>query len=241
VALTPPLTAMGTLRWSVVRPILDRLRPARVLEIGCGQGAVGARLARRARYVGVDSDARSCAVARSRVAPLGGRIVTGTVDDLGDQEPFDLLCAFEVMEHIEDDVDALKRWIARLESPGTAILSVPAWPSRFGASDVAVGHVRRYTPDHLDQVMRDAGFRTVQHVLYGWPTGYLLEAVRNVISRRSVDRGPVSAEERTARSGRFLQVGGVAGWTIEAATAPLASLQKLRTDRGIGLVAVGTV
>jgi SAM-dependent methyltransferase len=212
-----------------------------VLEIGCGQGAVGARLARRSRYVGVDSDARSCAVARSRVVPLGGRIVTGTVDDLGDEEPFDLVCAFEVIEHIDDDVDALKRWIDRLEPRGTAILSAPAWPSRFGASDEAVGHARRYTPDHLDQVMLDAGFRSVQHILYGWPTGYLLEAVRNVISRRSVDSGGVSAEERTARSGRFLQVGGAAGWTIEAATIPLAPLQKLRTDRGVGLVAVGTL
>jgi hypothetical protein len=43
--LDPPLTARGALRWNIVREMVRDLAPESVLEIGCGQGAFGARLA----------------------------------------------------------------------------------------------------------------------------------------------------------------------------------------------------
>lgn len=235
----PPLTGMGSIRWSIVRPVLERQKPSRVLEIGCGQGALGARLAKQALYVGVDSDARSCSVAATRVQPVGGVVVEGTIDDVQDEAPFDLVCAFEVLEHIEDDVGALKSWMSRLTPSGTVIVSVPAWPSRFGAWDAAVGHLRRYTPDDLAGIMSKAGCRDVETVLYGWPVAYVTESLRNLVARRSHQRDPTTNAERTARSGRYLQVGGRTGRVIEQASTELGKLQKLAPGRGVGLVGLG--
>lgn len=235
----PPLTGMGSLRWSIIRPVLERQRPTRVLEVGCGQGALGVRLAKYATYVGVDSDVRSCSVAAGRLASVGGRVVQGTVDDVPDEAPFDLVCAFEVLEHIEDDVDALRSWLSRLAPSGTVIVSVPAWPSRFGAWDTTVGHLRRYAPADLAGVMGEAGCHSVESVLYGWPVAYVTENLRNAVARRSLHRAPTTSEERTARSGRYLQVGGLAGRVIERGSTLLGKLQTLQPDRGVGLVGIG--
>ena len=235
----PPLAANATLRWSVVEPILDRLKPRRVLEIGCGQGAFGARIAAGAEYVGLERDSQSFDVARSRIVPAGGRVLFGDLDALDDPCPFDLVCAFEVLEHIERDIDAIREWTRFAAPDGAILVSVPAWPDRFGAWDTLVGHYRRYTPYQLDETLLGAGLRDVEHTMYGWPLGYVTEPVRNVIARRSLARDPGSMEERTGRSGRSLQGSGVVGRVVMTAASPFVYAQRLRPARGVGIVGLG--
>ncbi len=235
----PPLAANATLRWSVVESMLDRLKPGRVLEIGCGQGGFGARMAARAEYVGIERDSESFGVARSRIAPAGGRVLLGDVDALDESRPFDLVCAFEVLEHVERDVDAVRDWSRFVAPDGTIVVSVPAWPDRFGAWDALVGHYRRYTPEQLDETLLRAGLRDVEHTMYGWPLGYVTEPVRNVIARRSLGRDPGSMEERTAKSGRSLQGHGVVGRAMMTAASPFVYVQRLRPASGVGIVGLG--
>jgi SAM-dependent methyltransferase len=237
----PPLTANATLRWSIVRALLDRLEPNRVLEIGCGQGAYGARIAARAEYVGIEQDPESWQVARDRVEPIGGRVLNGTIEMLGDIEPYDLVCAFEVLEHIQDDVGALKEWRSRVAPGGAVLVSVPAWPDRFGPWDVAVGHHRRYAPAQLEDTLSSAGYLAPEIALYGWPLGYITEPVRNAIARRTRLAGPTSMQARTARSGRSLQSRGMWGRAIMAGATPFTLIQKLRPASGIGLIGLGRV
>ena len=64
-----PLTPNAWLRYDVITRIL----PAGVrdvLEIGCGQGALGVRLAQRYHYLGLEPDEASCAVAQRRMSAL---------------------------------------------------------------------------------------------------------------------------------------------------------------------------
>jgi SAM-dependent methyltransferase len=62
---------------------------------------------------------------------------------------FDLICAFDIVEHVDQDRRALAE-ICRVARPDAAvILSVPLHPARWTAFDDLVGHVRRYTPDAL--------------------------------------------------------------------------------------------
>jgi SAM-dependent methyltransferase len=235
----PPLSPNATLRWSVVRTIIDEIKPRRVLEVGCGLGGFGARIAPRADYVGVESDERSYEVARARIQPLGGRVVHGTTNLVDRRELFDLVCAFEVVEHIDDDVGALADWISRLAPGGAVVVSVPSGPERFGPADELAGHYRRYTPGQLDSVLLKAGCPEVRHVFYGWPLGYAAEWSRNRIAER---RGPVgegSMSERTARSGRHLQPNRAAGWAVRVAAAPFVVMQRLRPTVGTGLIGVG--
>jgi SAM-dependent methyltransferase len=238
--LAPPLPPAATLRWSVVRPVLEQLAPRRVLEIGCGQGAFGARISALTSYTGVEPDDRSFAIAEQRIAPTGGHVVHGGLDKVDPEARFDVVCAFEVLEHIEDDLGALSSWAARLDPGGTIILSVPAWPDRFGSWDAQVGHYRRYRPEALDGLLKDVGCNSVRHTLYGWPLGFATEAVRNWIVKRRDVTSAGSMADRTAESGRSLQPQGAAsGLALRIGTAPFIALQRLRPAAGVGMVGIG--
>lgn len=236
----PPLALNAWLRYDLVSRITRRIeRDAPVLEIGAGQGAVGSRLAERFDYVGVEADPTSAAVARRRIHAHGGTLVQGDARDVAPVGPYDLVCAFEVLEHIEDDSTALGDWIARLRVGGRLLISVPAHQHRFGPWDTAVGHYRRYGLDELTALLRAGGLGEVQVYSYGFPLGYVLEAVRNRIAARG--SSPASAAEATAGSGRRLQPSGLAGVATRLLSAPFRYLQRpfASTGLGTGLVATG--
>jgi len=237
----PPLSPNGWLRWEVVSRLLP---PGRldVLEMGCGQGGFGARLAQRYRYVGVEPDAVSCTVARARVAAAGGggEVRQGDESVVAADELFDLVVAFEVIEHIEDDASALAAWASHLRPGGWLRLSTPAWQKRFGPADETVGHFRRYDPPVLRSRLAGAGLTDVELVHFGAPLGYVLEAGRNAVGKRRLASPESSASmaERSEASGRTLQPS--TSWSATAArlgTLPFRKLQNAFPGTGPGLVA----
>ncbi|MFC6019631.1 class I SAM-dependent methyltransferase [Plantactinospora solaniradicis] len=268
----PPLPPRAALRWHVVRRIVAERRPGSILELGCGLGSVGTRLARMATYTAAEPDLRSFRVAHRRITPLGGTVLNGDHRRVPASGRYDLVCAFEVLEHIADDAGALAEWLPLVRPDGHLLLSVPADPHRFGAWDTLVGHYRRYSAGQLRQRLLDAGATGVQVIHYGWPLGYLLDSVRDHwAGRRATGSGPTTspiaarpdpaegagvppygedgpvagaggtAEERTRTSGRILQPSGaLAGGAIRMAVSPFAVLQRMRPDRGPGLVALAT-
>jgi SAM-dependent methyltransferase len=237
----PPLAPRAWLRWDRVEVLLDGLRPATVLEIGCGQGAFGARLARRSTYLGVEPDRAAFEVARERIEPLGGRVLCGTHESVPAGEQYDLVCFFEVLEHMRDDAAMLKAWADFARPGGHVLLSVPAFADRFGPSDVHSGHYRRYDPDELRDALVAAGLVEPRVVVYGWPLGYVLEAVRNRVEGKQLEAmgGRPAPEELTAASGRTFQPARPAVAAATAAgTLPFRYLQRLAPRRGTGLVAL---
>jgi len=75
-------------------------------------------------------------------------------------EPVDTVVAMNVLEHIEDDVGAL-RCLARVTKPGGRIVVwVPGYQQLYGDFDRKVGHVRRYTPKTLGAAVAAAGLST---------------------------------------------------------------------------------
>lgn len=253
-AAPAPLAPNARLRWSVVGRWVDRLSPTTVLEIGCGQGAFGARIAARGGvdYLGVEPDPTSCEVARGRIEPRGGVVRNQASYDLPEGSTFDLVCAFEVLEHLEDDVAALAEWTSHVQPDGHLMVSVPAFQDRFNPWDTMVGHYRRYEPAGLKTLLEQAGYVDVEVVAYGWPLGYATENVRGVIAGRRLKQGAVAGNsqegaaapddgfaERTASSARQLQPSDVLGPAVTVAVSPFAALQRLRPGAGTGLVAVG--
>jgi SAM-dependent methyltransferase len=208
-----------------------------MLEIGTGVGAMGARFAQHYEYTGLDADARSAEIARRRVEASGsGTVLHGTTENLEPGASFDLVCAFEVLEHIEDDEAALRDWSALIRPGGWLMLSVPAWPRRRGPHDEVAGHFRRYERADLERLAAAVGLVDARTLAYGYPLGNLLEAAWHAVARRSDRRG--SLEERTAKSGRRFQPPQLLGWVTQAVALPFALLQRafVGTDLGIGLV-----
>ena len=96
-------------------------------------------------------------MARRRIKAAGrGEVRNIGVDALGGGQ-FDLVCAFEVLEHIEDDAAAVRQWAARLRPGGWLLLSVPAHQRRYGPADELVGHFRRYDPARLTALLARCG------------------------------------------------------------------------------------
>lgn len=238
--MTVPLAPGARLRWSIVRSQVAQLRPRSILELGCGGGGFGSRLVGLTRsYTAVEPDATSWQLAHDRIAPLGGEVIHGDHTAVPDGEAYDLVAAFEVIEHIGDDSGVLADWAKLVKPGGYLMLSAPAGPERMGAWDAAVGHFRRYSPASMSALMTGAGLAKPTVRCYGWPIGYLLEGVRNRIAiRRGL--GPDSEmEERTASSARQIQPRrAVTGALVAAATAPFELVQLAAPTRGVGMVAL---
>ncbi|HTR32688.1 MAG TPA: methyltransferase domain-containing protein [Gaiellaceae bacterium] len=236
----PPLPLNAWLRYDLIDRSLRELPPDvhTVLEIGAGAGAIGARLARRYEYTGIEPDPAAYARAAERLG--AERIVCGDSSALDPASAFDLVCSFEVLEHLEDDRAALLDWRGRLREGGFIALSVPARPNRFGPHDRVVGHYRRYDAHMLARLLEDCGFVDVRVRTCGFPLGYALEAARNLIARLHARRGGASMAEQTAASGRWLQPPDAIAWLTAAVAAPFRLLQRpfARTLLGTGLVAV---
>jgi SAM-dependent methyltransferase len=134
----------------------------RVLDIGCGSGALSAELLAGGREVlSQDMSERMVAMCRKHLEHRGihnGSVRLGVVDDIQERKHFDAVIALDVIEHIEDDVAALERMREALRPDGTLILSVPALSALYGPKDEAVGHYRRYDKAQLLETMRRAGF-----------------------------------------------------------------------------------
>lgn len=73
-------------------------------------------------------------------------------------ESLDLVVAFDVLEHLEDDESAAKGVFNALRPGGLFAVAVPADPKLWSAHDEAVGHVRRYTRSTLVSLLAGAGF-----------------------------------------------------------------------------------
>ena len=80
---------------------------------------------------------------------------------------FDLVCAFDLLEHVDDDGGVLAE-LARVAAPGAALLlSAPLHPSHWTAFDDLVGHARRYEPERLLGGLAGHGFAVEQSAVYG--------------------------------------------------------------------------
>jgi len=77
-------------------------------------------------------------------------------------EAFDVVSAFDVVEHCDDDAGAVSE-LARVLAPGgRMLLSVPAYQWAWSDHDVRAGHHRRYTKGRLDRVVERAGLSVVR-------------------------------------------------------------------------------
>lgn len=136
------------------------------MEIGCGTGANLDMLASFGHVCGMERDdyARECAWAASN-----GRveIVEGSLpDDLGRASgPYDLVCMFDVLEHVEDDRRSLANIRALVATGGSLLITVPAYQWLWSVHDETLGHHRRYTRRGLVGLLRDTGY-TVRYAGY---------------------------------------------------------------------------
>jgi glycosyltransferase involved in cell wall biosynthesis len=152
--------------WDLIRPYVGR----RVLEIGSGTGLLTRYLSTREHVVASDVD-RDYVELLQRVygdkPNVEVRVLDVTrlsADGLSPQS-FDTVVCANVLEHVEDDVGAL-RAMSRLVAPGgRVVLIVPALRQLYGSIDRAIGHHRRYGRADIARTLEAAGL-AVEHVSF---------------------------------------------------------------------------
>jgi SAM-dependent methyltransferase len=72
---------------------------------------------------------------------------------------FDLVCAFDVFEHVKDDKKAFKEVFRVLKKKGILIFSIPLFEKYWSAWDELAGHQRRYEPPRLEKLLQKKGFQ----------------------------------------------------------------------------------
>ena len=136
------------------------------IEIGSGLGDYADEWSRRlGRFTATEADPERLVALTERFAGRPGVTVRQLVLPSPERGHHSAAVSYNVLEHIEDHVHAV-RSIASLVRPGGAVvLIVPAFQFAMSGADVATGHVRRYTKASLAAVLREAGL-AVEQVRY---------------------------------------------------------------------------
>jgi len=153
-----------------------------VLDMGCGGGRHAFELYRRgARVTAFDMDAEELKTVQSMFGAMelegealegsSAETVVGDALDLPfEDDTFDKIIAAEVMEHIPDDMQAMKELFRVLKPGGQVAVTVPSWlPERIcwllseAYHTAPGGHVRIYTRAELEAKLKAIGFRIDGH------------------------------------------------------------------------------
>lgn len=122
----------------------DKLQETKIkiLNIGCGPGRSSEYLSQFGEVVSIEYDKFCCEFASEKT---GLEIINGSITELpfGDNM-FDLVCAFDVIEHVEDDQLAVSEMKRVAKNNGLLFVTVPAFMSLWSHHDVINHHFRRY-------------------------------------------------------------------------------------------------
>ncbi len=152
-------------RRMVLKSVLDNYshipkQSTDILEIGCGNGGNLKLLSDYGRIFAIELDA----AARERAERRGiAQVEKGYLPDRlpFDNKMFDIIAAFDVIEHIDDDLKSIQAIHARLNPQGLVLLTVPAYNQLWSRHDELSHHKRRYHVVQITSIIERAGFKVL--------------------------------------------------------------------------------
>lgn len=191
---------------------------ARVLEVGAGSGAF-AQVAKAKEYVGLDTSGR----AKELAAERGVDVRRMHLDEYLDTEsfaPFDVVCGFQVLEHVADPVGFMRQISAACRVGGWVVLSVPNENSFVSLDsrnilNLPPHHQSRWTDRALESAGTQAGLDTVALVAEEIDELHV-EWARAVTLDRLAHNRALRDGEATRRSKALRRVGGLSMPRLDA-------------------------
>jgi SAM-dependent methyltransferase len=177
---------------------IETSRRPKLLDVGCGTGAILAEASRYFDAYGLDASAQAVEFCRRRGL---SKLFVGNLDEYPDTERFDVITLLDVIEHIVDDLGVLKQAFTRLNDNGHVLVTVPAYQWLWSSHDVVNHHKRRYTRQGLRAVVTNAGFH-IDHITYFNTLLFPVALLRRVFDRATnqqqaddflIPSGPVNA------------------------------------------------
>ncbi len=175
----------------------------RVLEVGCGVGNFTGALLDRDAILALDKEPGCIEELQKRYASHPNlRALICDIDTLNVQRSdlagfaADSCVCLNVLEHLADDVTALRAMSSLLIPGGVIVLLVPAFPALYGPIDRNLGHYRRYTLDSLTSLAAATGLRVrkAHYVNCAGFFGWWLNS--HVLKRKAQSEKQIAAFER---------------------------------------------
>lgn len=212
--------------------------PPRILEVGCGTGnvlRVLLKLRAEGTVVGMDLFHEGLRQARVRT---GCRLVQADVRALPFGSSFDLIGAFDILEHLPDDVEVLGLLRTLLKPGGSLLFTVPAEPGLWSYCDEGAHHYRRYTRSSLKLKLMNAGYTVdylSNYMAFIFP---LLWFTRWLIANHH-RRVPMTFEEKQAKALSELRIVPVINGLLTLVLSQEARLLGRRIHLPLGTSLVG--
>ncbi|HEY8249551.1 MAG TPA: class I SAM-dependent methyltransferase [Burkholderiales bacterium] len=150
-------------RRKILSSLISRLglpERARIVEIGCGTGGNLEMLSAFGELSAMETDDGARAIATEKAGPRVEIRAGRCPDDIRFAKgSFDLVCLFDVLEHIEEDLATLQAVGALLAPGGLAVITVPAYRWMWSAHDEFLHHKRRYTAGELRKKIAASGLK----------------------------------------------------------------------------------
>jgi 2-polyprenyl-3-methyl-5-hydroxy-6-metoxy-1,4-benzoquinol methylase len=140
-----------------VKNVIKLNKKSLVLDYGCGTGGILDLMSES--YTAYGADMSGLAIEFCKKRDL--KNIMSISDVLSNDEfknKFDMITVLDVIEHIEDDLDALNSVRSLLKEDGYLFVTVPAYQFLYGPYDVLTQHKRRYSKKRLKKVLIDANF-----------------------------------------------------------------------------------
>lgn len=163
---------------------------AKMLEIGCGTGGNLKMLSSFASLNALEFDdfAREYAVKRNVCPVLKGKLLP--YKDSECVEKFDVICMFDVLEHIDDDDSAVNDLRSMLSPGGFLIATVPSYQFLWSYHDIANNHKRRYTKKSLTSLFSNDKWEikfTSYFNFFLFPAFFLVRFIGNISGKKQSD------------------------------------------------------
>jgi dolichyl-phosphate beta-glucosyltransferase len=217
-----------TAKRDLVTGVLADLDPgSRVVDVGAGGGALVGELQALGHHAWALD--QSAVTARRSRAEHGG--AAGMVADAARlplrADRLDVITSLDVVEHLDDDVDALDGYRRVLRPGGRLVVTVPAYEWAWSEHDARLGHRRRYDVDGLREALEGAGFEVdrLTH-FHSW-------LVPPAVAVRRTPLGRLVGDQEAASEG---------GPTMARALSGLTRLERAvlaRVDLPVGLSLLG--
>lgn len=173
-------------------------KTVRILEIGSGTGGNLAMLAQFGAVSALEMDD----TARTLAAQKTGGAFDIRAGHCPDQIPFtdkqfDLICLFDVLEHIPDDAATLAALPGLLAPGGQVVLTVPAYRWLWGAHDEYLHHQRRYSASELKKKITAAGFELETFTYFNtllFPLAALVRLKERLAGNKQASGGAIPSE-----------------------------------------------
>lgn len=144
----------------------------KIFDLGCGCGAELEELKKFGWVEALEMNPEAAALAEKQ----GVRVLVADAQTaLLEQDKYDIAAALDVLEHLKEDQEVLKKLYGSLRPEGRIFITVPAFQFLFSPHDTAMGHWRRYGRAELEKKLAAAGFRGVE--IFYWNSFFFFPAV----------------------------------------------------------------